>query len=265
MSTFVRQLYLLFIGNRFNLIISLVKMLPLNLLRLTAVSALVFLFTIPTIQAQETSSPKKGVRTLYLIRHGQHDHDDNRDPDIGKALVPLGIAQSRLISNRLKSLPVKMSSLISSTMTRARQTAMIINRDFPGLELQQTSLIRECTPPTWREDIMEGEDPEEIQKCTDNLDTAFSKYFIPSPDEEDRNDIIVCHGNVIRYFVTKVLKVETMSWLQMTIGNCGLTVVRIKPDGSMKLVSFNDMGHIPPNLRTVLGFESKSKELVLPE
>jgi hypothetical protein len=56
-----------------------------------------------------------------------------------------------------------------------------------------------------------------------------------------------------------------MSWLQMTTGNCGLTVVRIKPDGSMKLVSFNDMGHIPPNLRTVSGFESKSKELALPE
>ena len=70
---------------------------------------------------------------------------------------------------------------------------------------------------------------------------------------------------MIRYFVTKVLKVETMSWLQMTTGNCGLTVVRIKPDSSMKLVSFNDMGHIPPNLRTVIGAENKSKELVLPE
>ena len=265
MSTFARELYLLFIGNHIRIIISLVKMLLLNLLRLTLVAALAFLFTIPTLQAQETLSKTDGVRTLYLIRHGQYDHDDDRDPDIGKALVPLGIAQSRLVANRLKSLPVKINSLISSTMTRARQTAMIINQDFPELELQQTRLIRECTPPTWREDIMEGEDPEEIQKCTDNLDTAFSKYFIPSPDEEDRNDIIVCHGNVIRYFVTKVLKVESMSWLQMTMGNCGLTVVRIKPDGSMKLISFNDMGHIPPNMRTVLGFESKSKELVLPE
>ena len=158
-----------------------------------------------------------------------------------------------------------MSSLISSTMTRARQTAMIINQDFPELELQQTRLIRDCTSPTWRKDVMDGEDPEELMMCTDNLDAAFSKYFIPSPDEEDRNEIIVCHGNVIRYFVTKVLKVNPMSWLQMTTGNCGLTVVSIKPNGSMKLISFNDMGHIPSNLRTVSGFESKSKELVLPE
>jgi len=215
--------------------------------------------------AQESKSQTKGVRTLYLIRHGQYDHDDDRSSDVGKALVPLGIAQSKLVANRLKSLPVKMSSLISSTMTRARQTAMIIKQDFPELDLQQTRLIRECTPPTWRKDVMDGEDPEELKICTDNLDAAFSKYFIPSTDNEDRNDIIVCHGNVIRYFVTKVLKVETMSWLQMTTGNCGLTVVSIKPNGSMKLISFNDMGHIPSNLRTVSGFESKSKELVLPE
>ena len=215
--------------------------------------------------AQESKSQTKGVRTLYLIRHGQYDHDDDRSSDVGKALVPLGIAQSKLVANRLKSLPVKMSSLISSTMTRARQTAMIIKQDFPELDLQQTRLIRECTPPTWRKDVMDGEDPEELKMCTDNLDATFSKYFIPSTDKEDRNDIIVCHGNVIRYFVTKVLKVETMSWLQMTIGNCGLTVVSIKPNGSMKLISFNDMGHIPSNLRTVSGFESKSKELVLPE
>jgi len=215
--------------------------------------------------AQESKSQTKGVRTLYLIRHGQYDHDDDRSSDVGKALVPLGIAQSKLVANRLKSLPVKMSSLISSTMTRARQTAMIINQEFPELELQQTRLISECTPPTWREDIMEGESLEELKNCTDNLDAAFSKYFIPSPGEEDQNDIIVCHGNVIRYFVTKILKVETMSWLQMTTGNCGLTVVRIKSNGSMKLVFFNDMGHIPPNLRTVIGAENKSKELVLPE
>ncbi len=229
------------------------------------VTLIIFVFNFSYLYSQENSTEAKGVRTLYLIRHGQYDHDDNRDPDVGKELVPLGIAQARLVANRLKLLPVKMTSLISSTMTRARQTAMIINKSFPELELQQTRLLRECTPPTWREDVMAKNDPLEIKTCSDKLDSAFSKYFVPSPDEQDRNDIIVIHGNIIRYFVTKVLKVDTMSWLQMTTGNGGLTVVQINPDGSMKLISFNDMGHIPPNLRTVSGFESKSKELVLPE
>ena len=240
------------------------RKLRIKLLILLSITLVVFVINCSNVFAQDSTNTN-GLRTLYLIRHGQYDQDDDRDPDIGKALIPLGIAQSKLVAGRLNSLPVKMNSLISSTMTRARQTAIIINQDFPDLELQKTRLIRECTPPTWREDIMVEENSEELKTCTDNLDAAFSKYFIPSPDKEDRNDIIVCHGNVIRYFVTKVLKVESMSWLQMTMGNCGLTVVRIKPDGSMKLISFNDMGHIPPNMRTVLGFENKSKELVLPE
>jgi hypothetical protein len=55
-----------------------------------------------------------------------------------------------------------------------------------------------------------------------------------------------------------------MAWLQMTIGNCSLTIVNIKPDGSMKLVSFNELGHIPQNMQTLTGGKNKSKSLKLP-
>lgn len=190
-----------------------------------------------------------GVRTVYLIRHGEYDHDDERDPDVGKALVPLGVAQARILGARLRGLPVDMTSLHSSTMSRARQTALVIGEEFPDLELRTSRLIRECTPPTWREDIMAGETQADLGACTEQLDEAFPLYFAPSPDS-DRHDVIVCHGNVIRYFVTKVLQVDSMAWLGMSIGNCSLTVVKIKADGSMKLLSFGDVGHLPPNLST---------------
>ncbi len=216
------------------------------------------------IHSQTNDSDKKGTRTIYLIRHGYYDEADERDEYIGKALVPLGIAQTRLLAARLKAMPVKFNSLISSTMTRARQTAMIINQEFPELELKQNELISECTPPTWRKDIMAKTDSLEFSQCVDNIEKAFQEYFILSPDEEDRNDIIVCHGNVIRYFVTKILKVDTMSWLQMSITNCSLTIIRITPNGAMKLDAFSDYGHIPENMRTFTGGENESKELVVP-
>ena len=206
-----------------------------------------------------------GVRTIYLIRHGEYDHQDNRDEFTGKGLIPLGIAQARLVAERLHSIPVKMTALISSTMTRAVETAKVINGDFPDLELIQSPLIHECLPSTWREDVMKGENPDDIIECERNLDSAFVLYFIPTPDENDRNDIIVCHGNVIRYFVTKVLKVDSKAWLGMTISNCSITVVNIFKDGSMKLVSFNDAGHIPLNMRTETGGKNEIKQLKLPE
>ena len=208
------------------------------------------LFAVSTAcSAAEGESKSDGIRTVYLIRHGDYDHEDERDPDVGKALVPLGVAQARITGARLRGLPVEMTSLHSSTMTRARQTALVIGEEFPDLELQTSRLIRECTPPTWREDIMADETEEDLKACTEHLEEAFPLYFAPSPDA-DRHDVIVCHGNVIRYFVTKVLKVDTMAWLGMSIGNCSLTVVTVNADGSMKLLSYGDVGHLPPNLTT---------------
>jgi len=200
------------------------------------------------LNAEETGKTD-GVRTVYLIRHGEYDHADERDPDVGRALVPLGVAQARIVGSRLRGLPVEITSLHSSTMTRARETALVIGEEFPNLELQTSRLIRECTPPTWRQDIMAREEEADLEACVEQLEKAYPVYFAPSPDA-DRHDVIVCHGNVIRYFVTKVLGVDTNAWLGMSIGNCSLTVVTIKADGSMKLLSFGDVGHLPPNLST---------------
>jgi len=195
--------------------------------------------------------PRKsdGVRTVYLIRHGEYDSDDESDPTVGRALIPLGVAQARLVGARLRGMPVTFTSLHSSTMTRARQTAAVIGEEFPDLSLQSSALISECTPPTRRKDIMEGETPEDLEACTRQLEEAFPVYFSPSP-EADSNDIVVCHGNVIRYFVTKALGVETEAWLGMSIANCSLTVITVEADGSMKVLSYSDSGHIPPNLTT---------------
>lgn len=228
---------------------------------------IIFLLTISlfeNINSQTNDSEKKGTRTIYLIRHGHYNEEDERDEYTGKELTPLGITQARLVATRLKAMPVIFTSLISSTMTRARQTAMIINQEFPELELKQNSLISECTPPTWREDVMAKTDSVEVYECVENIEKAFKEYFIPSPDEKDRNDIIVCHGNVIRYFVAKILKADPLSWLQMSITNCSLTIVRITPNGSMKLDAFSDYGHIPENLRTFTGGKNEEKELVAP-
>jgi serine/threonine-protein phosphatase PGAM5 len=209
----------------------------------------------------ESGTAGPGSRTLYLIRHGEYDQQDERDPDIGKALIPLGVAQARMIASRLRSLPVTMTVLRSSTMTRARQTALVIGEEFPDLVLERTTLLRECTPRTWRQDIMARTDPKDAIDCEKRLDQAFAEFFVPSP-AGDRHEILVCHGNVIRYFVTKVLGVDSLSWLGMSIGNCSLTIVRVKPNGSMKLLSFGDIGHLPHNLQT--GLDRKERTLTIP-
>ena len=233
-------------------------------LKITVWLLAVFLAAECLTAVQDSETKTDGLRTLYLIRHGDYDHQDTRDPDVHRALVPLGIAQARLVAARLRSLPVRMTSLHSSTMTRARQTAAVIGADFPDLKLETSTLIRECTPPSWRRDIIEGVDAEELTACRVRLEAAFAAYFTPSP-AADRHDIVVCHGNVIRYFVTRVLQVDHQAWLGMSIGNCSLTIVRIAADGAMTLVAFNDLGHSPPNLQTSTGDINPEIRLRVPE
>jgi serine/threonine-protein phosphatase PGAM5 len=219
-------------------------------------------FTLVGVLAAWAHAEEPGSRWLYLIRHGFYDYHDERDPEVGKALVPLGVAQARLTADRLRSLPVRVSSLRSSTMTRAYETALVIGEEFPDLQITKHKQLSECTPPTWREDIMAEYESEELSACRDKLETAFAEFFVPSSGG-DRHDVVVCHGNVIRYFVTRILGVDTLSWLVMSVGNCSLTVVRINPDGTMKLLSVGDVGHLPPNLQT--GWDDAEPLLVVPQ
>jgi serine/threonine-protein phosphatase PGAM5 len=150
-------------------------------------------------------------------------------------------------------MPGEMTALYSSNVSRAKQTAAVIQEELPHLEVKEMATLAECTPPTWREDIMKETTAEEAAACRAQIEEAFATLFLPSDDGTPRHDVVVCHGNVIRYFVTRVLRVDTQAWLGMFIANCGLTVVRVQPDGSMRLVSYNDVGHLPEGFRTGMG------------
>ncbi len=62
---------------------------------------------------------------------------------------------------------------------------------------------------------------------------------------------------MIRWFATRVLEVDPLAWLGMSIANCSLTVVQVRTDGSKKLVAFADSGHIPYSMTTYPGVEAE--------
>jgi serine/threonine-protein phosphatase PGAM5 len=192
-------------------------------------------------------------RTLVLIRHGEYDSDDETDPDVGRNLVTLGKQQARLVAARLRAMPIEWTSIQASAMSRARETGAIIAAYFPGLELAIHRDIRECTPTTRREDIMADLEPGEAEECEANLNAAWDRLFVPVAGPDDEFDIVVCHGNVIRWFVTRVLDVDPEAWLGMSIANCSMTTIQVRADGSVKLIAFADSGHIPYEMTTYPG------------
>lgn len=191
------------------------------------------------------------IRTLYLIRHGEYEHGvDTADEG---ALVTLGRQQARMIATRLDAMPVDFTSLQSSTMARARETANLIAPRFTQLTLATHDDLRECTPTTRRADIMDGLEAGEAEACEAQLAIAWERLARPTTGEQDEHDIVVCHGNVIRWFVCRALDVDPIAWLGMSIANCSLTVIQIRGDGSAKLVSFADSGHLPWEMTTYPG------------
>ena len=96
---------------------------------------------------------------------------------------------------------------------------------------------------------MAQETPESAAACKAQLDRLFTRFF-ETPAQTARTNVLVCHGNVIRYLVTRALGVDTAAWLEMSVGHASLTRIRVEADGRFKVIAVGDVGHIPANLRT---------------
>jgi len=223
---------------------------------------LLLLLMLTVAGAHGAEKPQSATRTIVLVRHGQYVADPAADPKLGPGISPLGVAQAHLVGARLAAYPVRFDALYVSPMQRARDTAATIAEDFPGRRFDVVDDLAECTPPTRRADIMADEKPEDLAACKAQLDRVFAKYFRPATDG-DRTELFVCHGNVIRYLVTRALAVDSTAWLGMSIGHASITTIRIAGDGSMQVIAVGDVGHLPPNLRTGTSAD-KERSLAVP-
>lgn len=204
------------------------------------------LLLVPPLHA---SGATASTRTIVLVRHGYYLPDADADKKLGPHLAPIGVAQAHLAGARLAGLPIRFDDLYVSPVQRARDTAAIIGTELPGRHFAVVDDLAECTPPTWRTKITAQEKPQDLTACKTQMDRLFAHYFTPAKDHE-RTDLMVCHGNVIRNMVVRALGVDPNAWLEMSVGNASVTRIRIEADGTFKVISVGDVGHIPPNMRT---------------
>ena len=196
-------------------------------------------------QMRDAAQPTaRGVHYLYLVRHGFYDRDTTATDDrVSNGLNALGHEQARLAGARLAGLGIKFDRLISSEYLRAKQTA-----DDMGGPLKMTptrdGLLNECTPSSSNARLMAGEKPEDVASCDSARAVAWQRYFVPTPDR-DTYDVLVCHGNVIRWTLMRALGADTKRWSDQDIGNGSLSIIAVRPDGSIRLAMYSDVGHIP--------------------
>jgi broad specificity phosphatase PhoE len=189
------------------------------------------------------------VRILYLVRHGQYDNLTDPDDGLGGDLTETGQRQAELIAHRLSRLPIQ--AIHYSTMHRAEQTAQAIEGCFPGVPAFPSRLLWECIP------ALPARDPQafafvpetELERNAAQAEQAYT-HFVRRTHSDDHHEVLVCHGNIIRYFACRALGASPELWANSDVYNCGLTIIWVRSTGQVALLSHNDSGHLPEELKT---------------
>ena len=190
---------------------------------------------------------------LYLVRHGEQQDAEHGLPD--GPLSPKGQRQARAIADRLGGVP--FSRAWHSPLERAAQTAAIMTERMPALTSTPSSLLMDCIPsgptpdmPHAFEPFFGSVTPEQIEAGEAQMADAVAEFLAPAM--EDRHDLLITHNFVIAWFVREVFGAPSWRWLGLNQANCGLTITRVRSAKPPVLVTHNDLGPLPAELRTGL-------------
>ncbi|RVE53996.1 hypothetical protein evm_001399 [Chilo suppressalis] len=190
----------------------------------------------------------KAVRHLFLIRHGQYNLDGGTDKE--RILTELGRQQADLTGQRLACLDIKWDLIVRSTMTRAQETAKLIAKHLDkDIEVKDCQMLEEGAPippepPTghWRPE------PRQFFQDGARIEAAFRRYFHRAPPDQTKDSytLLVCHANVIRFFVCKALQFPPEGWLRISLNHGSITWISILPNGNVVLRGLGETGHMQP-------------------
>lgn len=176
-------------------------------------------------------------KLVILLRHGEYDTSPLGTP----SLTARGREQARISAQALKG--ISFDAAYCSTMLRAIETADVAAGELK-LEFTRSKLLVEGMP-TRIPSIPST--PKQVKADRDRMDKAFEKFF--QPTKKERTELIVCHGNLIRYLLTRALSLPASGWARFVSNHCGITKIYVREHG-MRVVSYNETVHLPFGLVT---------------
>ena len=77
--------------------------------------------------------------------------------------------------------------------------------------------------------------------------SALARFARPA--ETETHELVITHAFLIAWFVRAALDAPPERWLGLNQCNAALTVIRYSNNRPPALMLFNDMAHLPPELR----------------
>ena len=150
---------------------------------------------------------------IYLIRHAEANSKIE-----GAPLTKRGIEEAKIVANEL--LNYKIKRIYFSNLLRAKQTAEFYLKLKPKIK----NTCEERLSEIYR--VLIG-GPEKLGASKDRkvedkkrADEVFKEILKKGEDVA-----IFCHGNIIRYYLNKVLKSKENLWENLTINNCSISIL----------------------------------------
>jgi probable phosphoglycerate mutase len=170
---------------------------------------------------------------------------------LGPSLTRLGQRQAGWVARRLQKLPI--TAIHHSPLRRAAETAAVISQQLPDVPMQMSPLLAEIIPgwPTHVKQYYRKVSRAQIDQERRRADQALDKFFRPTRGA-DQHEVIVAHGNLIRYLVLSVLGHPPKMWTHIDFHNASLAEVHILATGERLLLRLGDNTHIPNRWLTFL-------------
>lgn len=182
---------------------------------------------------------------IILVRHGEADSSIEEVP-----LTEKGILEANSVANELKK--YSFEKVYSSDLLRAKQTCEAFTKDY--LEDER---LREIYRVLIGGPIKEGTSKDREIKDRERADEIFEELL-----KKEEDVILFCHGNIIRYYLNKVLKSKENLWENMTINNCSISILESKKD-VLEIKKINLINYLPEEILEEIK-NSKEKEVYLP-
>ena len=175
------------------------------------------------------------MKKIYLIRHPETFANLNYNGP--KDITKKGFRQMSALCDRLNDLEI--NCIVSSELDRAAKMAFSLATEHPEAELSLDSNLNEIDQRSIG--LPKNVDSYFLSYFRDRcrVNRSYKRYFV---DNDEKTSVIVAHGNIIRYFLTKIIGTMPSAGRNFELHQTSLTEVR--KNRYWYVYSVNDYSHL---------------------
>ena len=177
---------------------------------------------------------------IYLVRHGDYNYREIASATVGQGLTARGREQAQATATWLADADSDIRSIQSSDFTRAAETAAILATAFPLANLEVGPKFRECDDVYFKD----------TTRVPRSATATFDQLFGPAASHPAPL-VVVCHANLIRYLLSRLLGWTRRKWASVLIGNCSVSIVASQTvrKTEHRVLAVAKLQHLPARLR----------------